>query len=97
MIGIVLSLKAALSMMLLRFVLLDGVIGDQEVVVEKFAKFFSELSSSCIDSDVSAARISEARIRSYYPAAFDPLSDDFSLKEVADAIKLLKNWQGFWL
>lgn len=39
MIGVVLSLKAALSMMLLRFVLLDGVIGDQEVVVEKFASF----------------------------------------------------------
>ena len=81
MIGVVLSLKAALSVMLLRFILLDGVIGNQEVVVKEFAKFFSELSSSCNDSNVSAARISEAHIRSYYPAAIDPLSDDFSLKE----------------
>lgn len=78
MIGIVLSLKSALSMMLLRFVLLNGVIGDQEVVVEEFAMFCSELSSSRIDSDVSVVRISEARIRSYYPAAIDPLSDDIS-------------------
>ena len=53
-------------------------VGDQEVVVEELAMFCSELSSSHIDSDTSVARISEAHIRSYYPAAIDLLSDDIS-------------------
>jgi hypothetical protein len=61
--------KGCLASNKIRICFENGVMNDQEVVVEEFANFFFELTSSLINKDISAARISEAHIKSYYPAA----------------------------
>ena len=48
-------------------------ISDQQAVSEEFVRFFSNLSTSTINKNVSSNRISTAHQRSYHPAAIDLL------------------------
>ena len=66
------------------------VISDQQAVSEEFVRFFSNLSTSTINKNVSSNRISTAHQRSYHPAAIDPLSEEFSIAEILKAVKSLK-------